>query len=87
MSSFVRRSSTRFDGRVAQAPQTYAIETCNVSQVMFQPHPSIFHVPHAILIHAPWPIHDALNIFSTLHFGHVFLLNHDIFINIPLLKS
>jgi hypothetical protein len=43
----------------AQAP-----ETCNMSIAMFQPHAPIFHVPHAIPIHAPWPIHEALNLFQ-----------------------
>jgi hypothetical protein len=43
------------------------IETCNVSRVIFQPHAPIFHVPHAIPIHAPWPIHEALDLFQFSH--------------------
>ncbi len=53
MSSFSKWSSACFNAQVAQAPQTYPTETCNISGVMFQPHPPIYHVPHAILIHAP----------------------------------
>jgi len=84
MSSFGKRSSAPLDAEVAQAPQTYPTETCNLSGVMFQPHPPIFHVPHAIFIHAPWPIHDVLDLFSTLHcYRIVFLPNSNIFINTP----
>jgi hypothetical protein len=82
--SFGKRSSARLDAEVAQAPQTYPTETCNLSGVMFQPHPPIFHVPHAIFIHAPWPIHDVLDLFSTSHcYRIVFLPNSNIFINTP----
>jgi hypothetical protein len=70
MWSFGKQSDAHFDAWLARAPQTYPIETCNISGVMFEPHLPIFHFPHAILIHAPWPIHDVLDVFPTSHSHH-----------------
>jgi hypothetical protein len=64
MSSFDERPNTHFDARVAWALETYPPETCNILGAMLRPHSPIFHVPHAIPIHAPWPIHDVLDLFQ-----------------------
>jgi hypothetical protein len=50
--------------RQPKPPKHIPIKTYNISIVMFWPHARIFHVPHAILIHAPWPIHDTLCLFQ-----------------------
>ncbi len=65
MSSFSKQPDTRFDAWAIRALGTYPTETCNISRAMFRPHPPIFHVPPCNP--HPQPIHDALDLFSTLH--------------------
>jgi hypothetical protein len=45
-------------------PKHIPIEKCNVSGAMFQPMCPSSMFPHVIPIHAPWPIHEVLDLFQ-----------------------
>jgi hypothetical protein len=65
--------NVHFDAWATQAPKTYPTKTCNILGAMFRPiHPSSIF-PYAIPIHAPWPIHHVLNLFSTSHCRRFFV--------------
>jgi len=81
MSSFNEWPDAHFDARVARAPKTYPIETCNVSKAMFHPHPPIFHVPpcdpHPCPIHGLFPTCDVGTCISLLTCLHVTSSHND----------
>ncbi len=75
MSSFNMQPNVHFNARVVRAPKTYPTKTCNVSRVMFWPHP-------CPMTH-PWHFRLFFNFALS---PCIFLLNSDVFIDNPLLE-
>jgi hypothetical protein len=72
MSSFSGRLNMHFDAHATQAPETYRLQ--NISPLKHEHFGSYVltpcaHLmfPHAIPIHASWPIHEALDLFQFSH--------------------